>query len=213
MNGGNNVAIDWNATGSMISGIGTLIGATAVLGAVWVGRATLETWKAQKIKDRRMEAAKCILTLAYRIRSAFTSVRGRGVLEYETKAAEEKLYDNLPDWRSKEVNQQRRMTEGQVILNRLHSHEDDWQEILVQKPLALALFGTDVENDLHSFWSHYVAVEIAASSYGEDGMENQSERALRRDIFGGTDDELDTDVEAAIASLETRLLPILSATA
>lgn len=204
------MAIDWDATGSMLSGIGTLIGAGAVVGAAWVGRATFRSWKAQRVEERRMDAAERILTLAYRLRYAFNSVRGRGIFEFETKAAEEKLDANVSDWRSKEQGEQGRMTTAQVILNRLNSRREDWQEIWTLKPVALALFGSEVETSLHAFWTHYVAVEVSASGYAEDdGTDKDFSKSIRRDLFGGKDDEVGPGVETAIASLEAQLLPIL----
>ena len=54
--------IDWAATGTMLSGIGTLVGALAVIGAAIIGSHTFENWKRQKLAERNFELAERILT-------------------------------------------------------------------------------------------------------------------------------------------------------
>lgn len=149
--------IDWAATGSMLSGSATLAGAGAVIYAARVGANTFASWKRQKVEERRMDAAERILTLGYRLRSDFRDVRRRGIMAYETAAAEKRLDETIVDWRSKEDAEKQRLTTAQTIMNRLWAHKEDWQQIWELKPTALALFGREVEADLQKFWEQYVA--------------------------------------------------------
>jgi hypothetical protein len=157
-----------------------------------------------------MDAAERIMTLAYRLRYAFNSVRSRGVMAFEEKAAEEALDSYMPEWRKREEEAQRRLRTAQTIMNRLKGFSDDWREIWTLKPLALAFFGEGVEAGLHAFWTHYVTIEVATSELGEDnGSDRDYTVSLRRDIFGGGNDTVTAGVESAIKTLEDGLLPII----
>lgn len=204
------MTIDWNATGSMLQGWATLVGAGVVIYAARVGANTFTAWKRQKVEERRMDAAERILTLAYRLRYNFADVRRRGIFGYETAAAEQKLDGAMPEWRNREKSEQERLTTAQTILNRLTGHRADWEQAWELKPVALALFGPEVEADLHRFWEQYVAIEVSAATYAEDsGADRKFSISLRRELFGGEGDKVAPAVDAAIASLEARLLPVL----
>ena len=58
-----NVPIDWAATGSMLQGIGTIGGVGAV---IWGAVKATDTWKQQKVAERRSDAAERILIATYK---------------------------------------------------------------------------------------------------------------------------------------------------
>lgn len=194
----------------MLQGWATLVGAAAVIYAARVGANTFAAWKRQKVEERRMDAAERVLTLAYRLRYNFADVRRRGMFAYETTTAEKRLDETISGWRTKEHAERQRLTTAQIIMNRLSYHAQDWQQIWELKPLALALFGTEVEADLHKFWEQYVAVEVSASSYAEDsGTDKEFTISLRRDLLGGKDDTIGPALDSAVKDLEEKLLPVL----
>lgn len=84
-------AIDWSATGAMLSGVGALGGAVAVLIAASVGKSTFEAWKRQKIEERRTELAETSLILAYKIQDAMSVIRSPVTMGDENDAAEQAL--------------------------------------------------------------------------------------------------------------------------
>ena len=53
--------IDWVATGTMLQGVGTLVGAVAVLVAAWFGKTTFEAWRRQQVAGRKLAQAERIL--------------------------------------------------------------------------------------------------------------------------------------------------------
>jgi hypothetical protein len=86
--------VDWAATGAMLQGEGTLLGAGAVLIAAFVGANTFRSWRKQKVEERRMQQAEHILASAYKARRALKQVRHWLMSGYELGAAQETLKDN-----------------------------------------------------------------------------------------------------------------------
>ena len=85
------MSIDWSATGAMLQGWGTLIGAVAVFWAAKKGADTFDSWKRQKVAERKLEQAERILMATYKARRALSFVRGIMMDGRELDAAEEKL--------------------------------------------------------------------------------------------------------------------------
>jgi len=88
---------DWQATGAMLQGLGTLLGAGAVLVAAKLGANTFRSWKREKLAEKHIDQATLILTAAYRARRALGYVRGIMMWGHELTTAEEKLKENR-DW-------------------------------------------------------------------------------------------------------------------
>lgn len=86
--------IDWAATGAMLSGIGTVLVALAVMAAAVIGGSTFNSWRKQRIAERRMEQAERILTATYRVRDALSRVRSPAMWGHELENAEQALRDN-----------------------------------------------------------------------------------------------------------------------
>jgi hypothetical protein len=57
----------------------------------------LQTWRRQKIAERKLETAERVLTLAYRLRIAFEGIRHPAMSGSELAAAEQFIKDN-GDW-------------------------------------------------------------------------------------------------------------------
>ncbi|MES2289680.1 MAG: hypothetical protein V4530_08065 [Pseudomonadota bacterium] len=193
-----------------MSGWATLAGAGAVVYAARKGASTFTDWRQQKVDERQVEAAERIVTLAYRLRSIFTSVRSRAIFSHEADAAERLLDIEQPEWRNREKASLERLRSAQVLYNRLKEHQSDWNEIWTLRPIALALFGVSLEADLQMLWKQYVSLDVAVSEYAEDGtLDRELVRSMRAEMYGGKEDAITTNVDAAIASIEAILLPVL----
>jgi hypothetical protein len=196
----------------MLSGWGTIGGAAAVAYAARVGANTFDSWKRQKTEEKRMDAAERILTLAYKLRYNFQSVRSRGIPRRELDAAEKILRDERGDWfDGLEKQTQDRYRTAQAYLIALNRHSDEWNQIWELKPLALAYFGQNVEKNLHVFWSQYTGMSVAADIYAEDaGDDKEFTIANRRDLWGTEDDNVHMKaINGAIEALENELLPVI----
>lgn len=203
--------IDWDATGSMLQGWATLVGAGAVIYAAKVGSNTFGAWKRQKQEERRMDAAERILTLAYRLRHNLEAIRNSGIFSGEVeraetalKAADDRLWTNL------DVDRQRKATTAQVIRQRLSHFQNEIQEVWSLKPMARAFFGPEVEERLHDLWDCHVRVSSAADDYPDAGNDNEFTKEVKRDLFrSGQPNPINDTVATAITALELELLPVI----
>ena len=59
----------------MLSGIGTIVGAGAVIYAAHKGSDTFKQWRRQKNEERRIDLAEQVLTLAYKLKRAIEGIR------------------------------------------------------------------------------------------------------------------------------------------
>lgn len=203
--------VDWNATGTMLTGWGTLAGAAAIAYAAKVGANTFGSWKRQKQEERRMDAAERILTLAYRLRYDLEAIRSPGLFHYELESAGEQLRAELKNFDLKPKGEQDRIRTAQVYKNRMDRHEGDFQEVWTTKPVALALFGPSVEKGLHEFWRNFMLVGMSSTALSEDdGNDKDFSRSIRRDLSTSSKDTAITlAIEAAIRALECELLPVI----
>lgn len=220
--------IDWAATGSMISGIGSLAAAVTVLGAALIGRNTFNQWRRQKSEERRIDLAEQVLTAVYRCRSNLNYARSSIEWSVDQEKAEQILKDQglitpyLEDW------QRRRMISAQIVITRMH-RGNEWERIDELSPVCTAVFGSIVVDELRALERQRNAVFVAARRYASNSLNpppaNASEEVRQRhsDKFYevqnriwnmGTDDEPDEinkGVEVAIKALESHLLPIIRA--
>lgn len=217
--------VDWGATGSMLSGWATLAGAAAVVYAAHKGSNTFKSWRRQKSEERRIDLAEQVLTLAYKSRRAIEDMRAPGILGVEMAELHDQLCeqgvvdDNTP------VNHKAVLANAQAILSRSNSRKAVWDALLDTLPATKAIFGSEVEAQLEEFWKQRCRLIAAAHSYAglirwprahtEEASERQYKR--QRDIenviwAGAADDDVDAvvvKVDAAVASLESWLLPII----
>jgi hypothetical protein len=80
----------------MLQGFGTLIGAGAVIYAAKKGADTYESWKKQKVAERRRDQAERILTAVYKARRALRYVRGVMMWGHELGSGPIKLLADCP---------------------------------------------------------------------------------------------------------------------
>lgn len=160
-----------------------------------------------------MDVADRLLTIAYKLRNAFEAVRSPGLFASEADAAEAKLAESYEGYELLEDERKARLRWGQAILTRLASHAADWDELLGSLPSSKAYFGQEIEQGLRAFWTQRAAVHTAASMYGDAVVHDEFRRTLERTMWSGFgvvgEDPVSPALDAAIARLEGRLIPIL----
>lgn len=217
--------IDWSATGSMLAGIGAMVGSGAVIYAARVGRSTFHDWKRQKNEGRRIDLAEQILALAYKLKRAFQGIRSPGMLGWEATETIKKLTEAGMIDESTAGHIRSGLATAQATLLRADHHKPLFDELLDTMPVAKAIFGEEIEKALNTFWVQRAKVMTAAQVYADIIRRNEprDERRLddlmeRRDrteaIFweGGGRDGVDVvadAIDAATVTLEAKLFPIL----
>lgn len=206
---------DWAATGSMIQGIGTILGALAVLYAARAGRTALSDWRNQKLEEIRIERAERILTAVYNGQRSLADVRRSFVPAHELAAAGEKLKANGAD--PKDVGKARwsKLESAQAALTRIALADAAWQELEACRPATKAFFGNDLDEQLEKLVRQVIAVQIAADMYADDnGSDPEFSMGLRRDMWaGGGKEEGNAVTKAtneAVRAAERILLPVIN---
>lgn len=213
---------DWSATGSMLSGIGTLVGAGAVIYAARKGADTFKQWRKQKHHERCMIVAEEVLTLAYKLKRAFQAIRSPAIFGGEMAQLTQTLRDSGAIRQDEEPGQL--LTTAQAALFRVDQHRQLFETLLDKMPVAKAIFGDEVADLMDTFWRQRGKVVASAQSYARytrdlpidsDAYRRQEERRTRLEAVlwdGGAADDVDqfaVDVDQAVSRLEAKLLPII----
>lgn len=174
---------DWAATGAMLSGIGGIGGAVAVVIAAALAANSFKGWRRQRIEERRLVHAENALTLAYKLERAIGSIRNPAQFGAEMTEAEQTLrqQDTVTDGTP---NGQRQMLiTGQVVLNRVTKHRDLYDKLDELRPSIRAVFGPEAEANLAVFHTETVKVRAAAVAYARSGREHyRNQQAWERDM-------------------------------
>ena len=179
--------IDWAATGTMLQGIATIIGAVAVIGAATIGSRTFENWKRQKLAERHIEQAERILTATYKVRRGLSYVRNPAMWGHETDAAEDQLKAN-GEWEKVFPESERRsLATAQAYNNWLKATRDDQLLLEECQPMARAFFGEELEKAIeklnHQFWT--VKVYVDANHSDKTGADAAFRRTIESIIWEG----------------------------
>lgn len=208
--------IDWAATGTMLQGIGTVIGAIAVIVAAFIGGNTFKSWRQQKLSERRIEQAERILTATYKVRRDLSHVRSPMMLAHEFDAAEESLKES-GQW-DKIVggdDERRRWSTTQAYYNRLNRTRDDHKALEECQPMARALFGEELEKAIetlnHQFWT--VQVYVDANHRDKTGHDANHRRKIDSTIWEGypspEENEVDQTIATQVKTIEGICVPVL----
>ncbi|MCL6683757.1 hypothetical protein [Sphingomonas alba] len=204
--------IDWAATGSMLQGLGTIAGVSAV---VWGTLKATGTWKAQKLAERRSDNAERILTAVYKGRRAIKYIRGVMVWAHELSAAEAKLKEN-PDWERATEARQKRLVTAQAYYDRLNRTKDERLALDECLPMARALFGEELEAAIeklnHQFW--IVQTYVDAYIDDENGNDAEFTKKIRRAMSeveprAGETSEVSEAVKETVTIVERICVPAL----
>jgi len=207
--------VDWAATGSMLQGLGTILGAGTVLIAAIIGSNTFKSWRRQKLSERRFEQAERILTATYKVRRGLSRVRSPAMWGQELYAAEERLKE-LGEWDKASNDQERRsMATAQAYYGRLNATKDDQWALEECQPMARALFSEQLEKALETlnrqFWT--VQVYVDANRRDEEGADRDFRRKIESTIWEGyptaDENELDKIIAEQVKIIESICVPVL----
>lgn len=208
--------IGWAATGTMLQGIGTVIGAIAVIVAAFIGANTFKGWRQQKLSERRIEQAERILTAAYRVRRDLSRVRSPMMHGHELADAEDSLKKN-GEWDkiTGGDKERQRFTITQAYYNRLGRTRDNQLALEECQPMARALFGEQLEKALeklnHQFWT--VRVFVDANHHDRSGADQDFRRKIDTSIWEGypssEENEVDKTIAAQMNAIEDVCVPVL----
>lgn len=208
------VSVDWTATGAMLQGEGTLLGAAAIIIAAVIGGSTFKSWRRQEVAGRKLAQAERILEATYKARRALSYVRSWMMLGTELKLAEEALKENK-DWQMQLEPKQKRIVTTQAYFNRLNKTRDGQEALDACLPMARALFGEELEKAIESLRHQFWVVQVDAESYmDDDGTDAAFSKKLRRGMYEikppeGEVNEVTEKVETAVATIEGTCLPVL----
>jgi hypothetical protein len=208
-------AFDWQATGSMLQGLGTLLGALAVLIAAKLGANTFQSWKREKLAEKHIDQATLILTAAYRARRALQYVRGIMMWGHELTSAEDKLKED-GSWLVQTDDRKKRLITAQAYYNRLNRTKEEQGELDRCLPMARALFGEELEKAIETLNHQFWVVQVDVDSYvDDDGISDPSfSKKIRRGMYAiepsnGEINEVSKAVEEAVSTIERLCLPTL----
>lgn len=207
--------IDWEATGAMFQGLGTIGGAAAVYFAAKVG---LQAWRQQKIAERNRDEAEVILRAVYNSRRALRYIRSPLMTSYELENAKSLMLEKYPTALDhKTDSQQRRMMMANAYFIRLDEFKSERKSLEDCLPMARALFGESVEQSLEDLHHQFHVISVDAEAYADDVMESDKEYAMqvRRSLFStgtrreGIEDKVTESIEKATNLIENTCLPYL----
>ncbi|ATE64125.1 hypothetical protein [Rhizorhabdus dicambivorans] len=217
-------ATDWAATGQMLSGVGTVLGALAVIYAAKVGADTFSSWKRQKLEERRIAVAEQALALAFRIEEAFEQIRYPSATATEQAAAFENMIGiGLIDDRTP-IEIRSRLLPAQVAVDRINATSPLFLELSEVMPLTRAFLHRDVAEHLVELRQHRQRITHAALELLQNARhaqraqtENQREREEkwrneREAIVISDEDRLDVfrgAINNCVARLDGQLGPIV----
>lgn len=207
--------IDWAATGAMLQGIGTVVGALAVFGAAVIGSRTFDNWKRQKLAERHIEQAERILTATYKVRRKLSYVRSPAMWGHETDAAEEQLKASGEWEKTFPESERKSLATAQAYYNRLNASRDDQRALEECQPMARAFFGEELEKAIeklnHQFWS--VKVYVDANHKDKTGADAEFRRKIESTIWEGwpstAENEVDQIIAAQVKLIEDICVPVL----
>lgn len=198
----------------MAQGVGTVLGALALLGAAWFGKTTFESWRKQQVAGRKLFQAERILEASYKARRALQYVREPMMWGHELAAAKQTLKDS-EHWQMQVEAKQERMVTAQAYLNRLNRTREEREALDQCLPMARALFGEDLEKAIESLNHQFWIVQVDVEAYIEDeGSDQNFSRKIRRGMYEfkppeGEANEVTDKIEAAMGTIEARCLPVL----
>lgn len=206
--------VDWSATGAMLQGIGTIIGAGAVIIAALVGGTTFRAWRRQQLVQKHMTLAEQIMTLVFNAKEAIEGVRSPMKLQYELEEARKTLESSEPAFTTLPEKRRSRMISAQVSWDRINSYNDIWKGLRDARAPAYAFFGKDITDQIDRILTLVRNIRIDAEAYAEDdGADVEFQRKLRRSLTSsrskGAADEITVELSSASDNIEAKLKPLL----
>lgn len=183
-------ATEWAAFGTVLYGFGTVGAAVAVGAATIVGSSSFNSWRKQKISERRSEQAERILTATYKVRRGLATVRNPMLWAYEQIAAEKELEEEDKLTGSDEEKQRKRI--ARVYFNRIDAQFNNRMALEDCQPMARALFGEALEGAIQTLNVQFNIVASYANTQSQ----------LARDVADDVRDEIRMNLEMGIPTTE-----------
>lgn len=205
--------IDWSATGEMLQGIGSILSGAAIVLAAWFGSNTYNSWRRQKLAERKIDYAEKILTSSYKVRRELSFVRSPMMLAYELFAAESKLKDK-GEWDNIAPCDRKKYTTLQAYYNRLDDALNSRKELEECYPIARAIFGEKLDKALQELNHTFQKVRVYADAQCKDTGTNEAftskiEMHLwEGDLLEGKN-PVDESINSLILKIEDECIPIL----
>lgn len=205
--------IDWEATGSMLSGWGTLAGAGAVAYAAHRAADTLASWKRQRIAERRFDHAEATLAATYKVREAIEIIRSPILHSFETEKAKAELEVD-PSWNPIIPKERKdRLYTAQAYIMRIRSTADAWDDLQSVMPLAKALFDDRLEEALAQLLRVRWLLRVNADAYVDlDGTDKDFGVKVRSELCSPLDkgeDAISVSAREQLQMIEDTCLPVL----
>lgn len=211
-------SVDWDATGAMLQGIGSIAGAIALIFASLIGGSTFQSWRRQQLLQRQIPLAERILVVGFESRERVREVRSPIMHGAEIQAAREALIQSNVDLQSIGKKEAGRIENAQVHHDRLSQFNSTWIELQSCKASAYAHFGENVVASLDAILNVVHRIRVYSNALAQD---DGSDRNFSRKILGiltsaratGEVDEIQSEIDNAITKLEETLKPILTESA
>ena len=190
-------------------------GAGAVIYAAHKGASSVDNWFAQRVAERKVLAAERIMTLAHRLKDEIAGIRAPGITAGELQAAEELLEKAQPGFGRGVEGGRREMIEGQVYWTRIGNRASHWADVFECIPLGRTYFSEEVAAALQTFVDVRQKIYAAAQLTAMPTLDRETREKVNGQLWGlynkalGRPDEIDEQVETAIAAIDAALLQLL----
>lgn len=206
-------ATEWTALGAVLSGMGTVIGAIAVIGAAVLASNTFDGWRKQTLSQRRIEQAERILTATYKVRRGLSHVRNPMLWAFELQKAEDYLREKGE--LSGDETRNRKMITSQLYFTRINAVLDDRKLLEECQPMARALFGEELELAIDALNRQFQRINAAVQA--QSRFEENTDREFRETIEATLwerypapeKNQLDREIAEQVATIEKYCVPVL----
>ena len=209
------MAIDWAATGAMLSGIGAIGGGAAIIVAATLGKKAVGDLRREKLTEREIAHAEKALALAYKLQSAISSIRSPVTTGFESQKSREEL-ESLDWFGQQDQRSQERTIYANIFYQRIREFEEDFTEAFAILPTLKAFFGSASEQAMRTIIHARHKVRVYADAHMKDrGKDLGHTRTIESYIWEGAapegKDPIADEVKDAVRILEGQMLPILRA--
>jgi hypothetical protein len=211
---------DVSAIGSLLSGIGTMLGAAAVIFAAIVGTGTFRAWKRQQIIQRQMDIAEQILSIAFRARAAIQAVRSSRESNQELIKAFNETQAFGVDIINSPGPHPSRVQAAFIIMRRLDSYDQIWNELENLKARGWAHFDHSIMTSLNVISYQVDAIREAADAYVNEGLSEEDRikygiilKRLSLNEALGKPDTVTLEIAGAVKTIESELKPLITSNA
>lgn len=200
--------------GTVLQGVGALAQAFAIGFAAWMASNTYQSWRQQKLSERRIEQAERILTATYKARRALEYVRSPLMTSHELGSAEDDL-KSLEGWDHATEERKKTLTSAQGYFNRLKNVREERVALEDCLAMARALFGPEIEQAIETLGRQFHHVQISAESttWGPPDPDGEDRRGVWRELSSASTKRHPNKMNELIAEqvklIEDTLVPVL----